>query len=256
MEKRDTKSSPGACAARPRRVPASRDERRPGRAALRGLVPLLILTLAVACGRADDAGAPAGDGAPSAGPPTAAGPDASPPSTAGGAGGGGDAAAPGGGSGADGADSVVSPAPPPEAGERMTVRVFFTRDDRAVPVFREVPRTRAVLRAALDALLEGPTPDERERGFTSFFSAETAGMVRAVALDQDGHAVVDFADFSRILPNASSSAGSARFLAELNATVFQFPTVRSVTYRFEGDCEAFWEWIQYGGCQAMRRPGR
>jgi hypothetical protein len=77
--------------------------------------------------------------------------------------------------------------------------------------------------------------------------------LRSVTLDEGGHAIVDFDDFSRIIPNTSTSTGSTLLLGELDATVFQFPNVRSVTYRFNGNCEAFWEWLQYGGCQKRVR---
>jgi hypothetical protein len=65
--------------------------------------------------------------------------------------------------------------------------------------------------------------------------------------------VVDFGDFSGIIPNASSSLGSTILLGELNATVFQFPAVRSVEYRFEGSCDAFANWLQLD-CEKLRAP--
>src|SRR5690606_40890265 len=114
----------------------------------------------------------------------------------------------------------------------------------------EAPR---VLRASLNALLAGPTDAEREASLGSWFSAETVGMVRSVTID-DGHAVVDFDDLRPVIPNASTSAGSARLLAQLDATVFQFRNVESVEYRIEGSCADFNEWLQHGGCAARPRP--
>jgi spore germination protein GerM len=137
---------------------------------------------------------------------------------------------------------------------RTTVSVYFTENEQRVAVRRSVPATPAVLRAALEALLEGPTEEERARGLTSWFSGETAGMLLAASIDDDGHATVDFADFSGIIPNASASAGSAMLLGELDATVFQFDAVRSVEYRFEGDCARFFEWLQRS-CARIARPG-
>jgi hypothetical protein len=35
--------------------------------------------------------------------------------------------------------------------------------------------------------------------------------------------------------------------------VFQFDWVRSVEYRLDGSCDAFWEWLQRS-CQVVTRP--
>jgi hypothetical protein len=56
--------------------------------------------------------------------------------------------------------------------------------------------------------------------------------------------VVSFGDLRPIIPNASTSAGSQLLLAQLDATVFQFSTVRSVEYRIDGSCARFFEWLQ------------
>lgn len=109
----------------------------------------------------------------------------------------------------------------------------------------------AELREALEDLVRGPA--EGDAGETSsWFSAETADVIRSVAVDSAGHAVVDFRDLRPLIPNASSSAGSAALLNELNATVFQFTGIRSVEYRMDGSCDRFWEWLQYG-CQTVTR---
>ncbi|MGH2452075.1 MAG: GerMN domain-containing protein [Candidatus Limnocylindria bacterium] len=107
------------------------------------------------------------------------------------------------------------------------------------------------LQAALEALLEGPTAAERDRGLTSWFSDETAGSLNSVTLS-DGTAIVDFADFSEMIPNASTSAGSQMLLAELNSTVFQFDEIDEVEYQFDGGCNAFFEWLQ-GACTVIDR---
>jgi spore germination protein GerM len=143
--------------------------------------------------------------------------------------------------------------PPVAEPESMTVRVYFTRDEQPHAVTREVPRTEAVLRAALEELLRGPTPDEQAAGLFSWFSEETAGMLNRVAVDGEGKAVVDFRDFRATIPNASTSAGSAVLLGELNNTVFQFGSVRSVEYRIDGSCEAFWNFLQRS-CGVVQAP--
>lgn len=98
---------------------------------------------------------------------------------------------------------------------------------------------------ALRALLAGPTDEERADGAFSFFGPETADL-RVDASLVDGLLTVDFADFSGIIPNASSSCGSANLLAELATTVFQFSEVEGVAFQFDGSCEAFGEFLQMG----------
>lgn len=116
------------------------------------------------------------------------------------------------------------------------------------------PVLEVALAEALEALLEGPPPEEREAGRFSWFSGETAGMLRSVEVDGEGRAVVDFEDLRTVIPGASSSAGSEALLEELNRTVFRFSGVTSVEYRIRGSCPAFWEWLQYD-CQVVTRPG-
>ncbi|MDP1806912.1 MAG: GerMN domain-containing protein, partial [Acidimicrobiales bacterium] len=142
---------------------------------------------------------------------------------------------------------------------QMAVLVFFTcaRDgDESPPVAlsRAVPQSPAVLRTALDQLLAGPDQAERAAGFSSWFSDATAGMVNSVALEPSGRAIVDLGDLRPIIPGASSSAGSRLLLSQLDATVFQFPSVRSVRYQLNGSCDAFFEWLQ-AQCHDRPRSG-
>ena len=110
---------------------------------------------------------------------------------------------------------------------------------------REIPADIDRIQGALTALLAGPTDDEVAAGASSFFGPETAVVVVDVSLE-GGAATVDFSDFSQIIPNASSSCGSASLIAQLTETVFQFTDVESVTYTFGGSCEAFGEFVQTG----------
>ena len=128
------------------------------------------------------------------------------------------------------------------------IRVYLPRGDpgldckRVDPVRRTV-RTPAVLKGTLQSLLRGPTAAERQRGYGGWFSARTAGMLRSVRLSR-GIAYVDFRDFRRVIPNASSSCGSAMLLAQLDRTATQFPTVRRAIYMFNGSRSLFYEWLQ------------
>lgn len=129
----------------------------------------------------------------------------------------------------------------------MTVQVFFSVGDGSdctqVEAFDRVTAFDDPIRAAFVELVGGPTREETAAGAGSFFSAETAGMVSSVAL-ADGLLVVDFVDARSLLPNASTSCGSAALLAQLDNTAFQFPAVERVRYRIEGSCDEFANWLQ------------
>jgi hypothetical protein len=140
-------------------------------------------------------------------------------------------------------------APPPGA---ATVQIVFSCGEEALSTWRVVPAAASdTLALALRELLEGPTPEEQAAGLSSFFSSATAGMLNGAYI-ADGVAYVDFADFSQVIPNASTSAGSAQLLDQLAGTIFQFDGVREAELTFHGDCDAFWNWLQRG-CERLTR---
>jgi hypothetical protein len=137
------------------------------------------------------------------------------------------------------------------------VKVFFPRGEsgscrRVFPVWRTV-QAPAVLTGAMRALLRGPTAAERRRGYGGWFSARTAGKLRSVNL-VGGVASIDFRDFRRIIPGASSSCGSALLFAQLDRTALQFPTVHRAVYSFNGSRAAFYEWLQLSPPRLSARP--
>jgi len=146
-----------------------------------------------------------------------------------------------------GARDVPSDAAPSSTASAR-VKVFFAYGDAGRTCTRVRARLRdvsppAVLSGAMSALLRGPTRGERRRGYRGWFSSRTAGRLRSVAV-RDGVARIDFRDFRRVIPNASTSCGSALLLAQLNRTALQFPTVTRAVYSFNGDVAAFYEWLQ------------
>jgi hypothetical protein len=154
-----------------------------------------------------------------------------------------------------------APEPPPLAEDETSVAVVLTCD--AVPPLEEgffvaaerhLPRTPGVLRAALDALLAGPSDAERDAGLGSMFSEETAGFLRSVNITADGTAVVDLdGRLLQVVSGASSSTGSAVFLGQLDNTIFHFSQVQRIEYRLDGSCDAFWEALQRS-CDVVERP--
>ena len=149
--------------------------------------------------------------------------------------------------------------PPPAASD--TVLVFFTCGRNPMAPVAAVIRPAdgdAVtdrLTAALEGLLAGPTDQEAAAGFRSWFSYETAGGLNGVQVDDGGHAIVDFADFSALIPNASTTAGRRLLLAELRSTIFQFDDVVTAELWFDGSCHAFWAWLRATCAPLIREDG-
>lgn len=167
----------------------------------------------------------------------------------------------------DGTEDVVdcaTPTPDPPAPTEATnaVLVYQLRegeDPYTKGSYAPAPRvaggdqsTQGRLRAALQELVKGPTPQEEAAGFASVFSPKTADILRSVRVGADGAAAVEFADFRDELPNASAAEGGTVMIFELNQTVFQFPDVESVEYRIGDSCAAFWEFFQ-GACTVVTR---
>lgn len=130
---------------------------------------------------------------------------------------------------------------------RHSVAVFAPRGvgsacGRVLPL-RRVVFGPQLLRAAMQALLAGPTKAERARGYGGWFSAKTAGHLRSVRIS-GRVAYVDFRNFARHIPNASTSCGSTLLLAQLDRTATQFRTVKRAVYSFNGSRRAFYEWLQ------------
>lgn len=137
-----------------------------------------------------------------------------------------------------------------------TVDVHFSTGDGAdcaeVSAFaRTAPRTAAPIQLALDQLVGGPTVEEKGRGASSMFTADTADAIRSINL-KDGLLVVDFHDLRSDLNNASTSCGSQALLAQLNSTVFEFSAVQRVRYQINGSCDTFANWLQQA-CADHRR---
>lgn len=139
-----------------------------------------------------------------------------------------------------------------------TVTVYFAVEDATdcslVQGFdREVPVTSDLILAAFQELVGGPTSYETTQGAGSFFPADTDDPVRSIDLTA-GLLTIEFIDFRAELSNASTSCGSASFLASLNATAFEFDEVERVRYTILGRCNAFYNWLQ-GECQDQTRTG-
>jgi germination protein M len=124
-----------------------------------------------------------------------------------------------------------SPTPTPAEGTTI-VRAYFYYESvpgssGLVPVLREVAATTAVARAAIAALLDGPT--ETEGGAMS--SAVPAGTRLLGLTIKEKVATVDF---SSEFESGGGSASANIRLGQVVYTLTQFSTVKSVVFQIEG----------------------
>jgi Sporulation and spore germination len=157
-------------------------------------------------------------------------------------------------------DAHLRDAPPD--GDPATLSVYFSCatdiGTEGQPVYRQLrpaPADTAVvaerLRAALLAYLEGPTEQERERGYLSSLTAPFPDALEVVSVE-GGRAEVDFAPALEERVGSFASTAGMVFLAELEATVFQFQEISSIVLTVSGDCDRFWRLME-SACRELPR---
>lgn len=122
------------------------------------------------------------------------------------------------------------------------VQIFFPnsnldpgqRDCRRVfPVERRVPADRDPRRAALEALLAGPDPGEREAGYLTALPGDAA--LRSVTVSDDGVARADFDE--RLEAGVAGSCRVLAIRAQIEETLRRLPGVRRVVVSVDGRTE-------------------
>lgn len=150
----------------------------------------------------------------------------------------------------------ADPAAEGSADDSATVLVYFEckhdPEDTVRAVNRPVGRTTAVLRAALEQLVAGPTEEEVRRGFSSIFSGAPPGLLADVTLRRDGTAVIDFTKAVMDINNITTTSRMAHTHRSIKATAFQFPQVQTVVVRIEGSEDAWCDFFAID-CQPHRR---
>ncbi len=138
--------------------------------------------------------------------------------------------------GCDGDDAAVPPettAPgettPQPTPETATFAVYLLRDGVIAPVRRTVASTPAVARAAVEALMTGPTADETSDGLVTAIPDGTTLLDVSLA---DGVATVDL---SGTFDDGGGSASMLGRVAQVVATLTQFSTVERVAFRLDGE---------------------
>lgn len=113
-------------------------------------------------------------------------------------------------------------------GDTIQLKVYLTRDEKVAPVHRRVPATQEVAAAAVKALLEGPTAQEKEAGFFTAVPEKTLFLGVAV---KDRVATVDL---SREYESGGGSLSMGLRLAQVVYTLTQFPTIDAVQFKLDG----------------------
>ena len=129
--------------------------------------------------------------------------------------------------------SVPAGSTPSSGGEQppvdeMTYQVWLTRGETLWPALRSSPQSPAVGAAAVRALLDGPSDEERARGLGSAVPDGTSLL--GLAID-NGVATVDL---SSEYESGGGSLSMTMRLAQLVYTLTQFPTVKKVAFELDG----------------------
>lgn len=111
---------------------------------------------------------------------------------------------------------------------KLSLEVWFSRDNGLVAVRRQHAPTQLVATASMKALLDGPTAEERAAGLTS--AVPTGTRLLGIGI-RDGLATVD------LTSEYQSGGGALSMQTRLGQVVYtltQFPTVQKVRFRLDG----------------------
>ena len=127
--------------------------------------------------------------------------------------------------------ATAEPTPTSEPSGATSVKIYLFMDEKLVPVRRQIDATRAVGRAALNALFEGPT--DKEANASPPLTTSIPDGTILLGLDiADGLATVDL---SREFESGGGSASMFGRLAQVVYTLTQFPTVDRVAFQLDGE---------------------
>ncbi|MFN8040688.1 MAG: hypothetical protein U0Q07_15850 [Acidimicrobiales bacterium] len=154
--------------------------------------------------------------------------------------------------------TCIAPAGPAPGPGEAAIGVGFTCASPApapwpvVRVARVVPTPlddTARLTAAVSLVLAGPTAGEQAAGFSSPFSAATAGTLTSVAI-LAGTATVDLAPALTAALPAPDGDAVAR---GLDGTLAQVPGLVGARYTIGGSCAAFTAWSGLASCDRTQQ---
>jgi hypothetical protein len=120
----------------------------------------------------------------------------------------------------------------------VTAKVYFGNSvldpgnacSQAFPAERQVNIQPSVYRSVLDALLAGPTDEEKKAGFFSVIPVGT--RLKSVAADAEGIVTADFS--SELERGTAGSCRVTAIRAQIESSLKQFPEVRGVVISVDG----------------------
>jgi germination protein M len=116
-----------------------------------------------------------------------------------------------------------------EAPTTMTVNVYYSQNEKICATARVLPKTTEVGAAAVKTLLEGPTSTEKAAEIVTNIPEGTTFLGLVI---KDGIATVDL---SKEYASGGGSLSMAMRLAEVVFTLTQFPTVKGVNFKLDGE---------------------
>lgn len=125
-------------------------------------------------------------------------------------------------------EPTPSPTPEPARPKTTTVRVYFSQGEKIGVVARRNVSAQAPARAAIEALLSGPTQNEEAAGFATAIPAGT--RLRGLTI-RDGLATIDL---TRQFVSGGGSLSVQMRTAQVVCTLTQFTAARAVAFRIDG----------------------
>jgi hypothetical protein len=115
------------------------------------------------------------------------------------------------------------------AGEPVAIKVYFALNEKMQPAVRTAPAgTKAVLKAALESLLAGPTSSEKAGGLSTMIPKGTKLLGVSISAN------VAIVDFNSKFASGGGSLSMFDRLAQVVYTATQFPDVKAVTFKLNG----------------------
>lgn len=126
--------------------------------------------------------------------------------------------------------------------ETMKVNVFFgnlalsasgEQDEckRVYAVSRDINKTEAVAKSAIEELIFGPTDKEKDSGY--FSNIPEWSKLNSISINNG----IASLDFNSITESGGGSCSMASRVAQIKATLMQFPTIKSVNLSINGRTE-------------------
>jgi hypothetical protein len=128
-------------------------------------------------------------------------------------------------------DTTTSTTAPEQTGtqpSKLSLEVWFSRDNGLVAVRRSHAPTQLVATASMNALLDGPTAEERSAGLTSAVPEGTRLLGIAI------HKGVATVDLTSEYQSGGGALSMQTRLGQVVYTLTQFPTVQKVRFRLDG----------------------